>query len=1115
MKIVVTDNLAVAAEDGRPAAALEVSPESLQFKGDTEGKVSATEKEIRVSLRVGGNDSLAVLNSIDAVTPEGISFETRHTTTTTSGSGAPSSLGTLRYRIGLISDPHYNVDGDDTEFAGDIENAMEYFNSLSGMAFVACCGDMCEGNNEDLVMFTRLWTNKAKVLNGGSWPSGGKTAFQLARSGTLPKANMRLLCCMGNHDVRQVLGQSSLGYNDCRTANKWGSIARLKYLVSENPAKWETTWEDNGSKPGLTAADSWTNESGNSVNRDNTIAELREMIGDHYDDDIYFLGFDDIWAAGQGWGTYNRLESQNGGWEYRGGRSKTSFYYVKGSDVFIFLSADYGKDPNTNEFWRFDHAVNLLDTSDTYFQQVESYVTTQESALHDPNPYSRAAEYGFNYQFYDCRALLWLEKVIREQTAAGKRIFVFTHHFFPNKAGNGKSGEHVSGGTGYYNSANSIRPHQSPMTYGASCGSYNLCGVQFHFLNVLNRKYPKAVWFTGHSHFIWDDKAYDPFLNFCNKEFDYKKPTASDSGTNYNGKSTVPAFYTRTSDESIATTAWNVHLPSLSRPKTLSTGVETRKGSWSQGAVMEVYDSYVKIIGLSFKDDGSGSSYRSTPRVVTTLIVRTSDGTGWVDGGSTTTTTTTTETPLSINGTEATGIITAEGDMDEVEGEITITATGTFEGERYTAKKAVPVTVIPAQPGGGNGADAISYSIIFDSFSALYNVQTRSFRCTFVCHVVKTVGSGNGSVFTGGTIQVRRDTSSSWSTAGESGTSFDDDGMFDGITMQSAPGSMLFRFTLGGNVLATAAMPVSITGESGTLGKMCVLAGTYVNKEYKSNDLQTVAVEYGEASNGQAELYLLTASTNKGGNGRLYPPLDANGNLNSAYWTKGLNAYNLIRAKYFFAEFAKLGSGIVCGDWLISQQGTKNGSWSEDYDKFDPAFPNVSQSGSHTVNGTTWTGYNFVPQYAVDLLTGRTYMNAAFIRGNIYKPYTRITNRNFSSFVRDGKFVLPDTGQSIQLEYIPNSYASSNGFYEIEMPYIERKDLGCELDLLNISGKAVRIFSSVVGYISNDGPSPSGRTLFISHGGFARFKVIEIEGEIRWILLDRGSVIFSGGYSVG
>lgn len=242
MKLVVTDNLAVAAEDGRPAAALEVSPESLQFKGDTEGKVSATEKEIRVSLRVGGRESLAVLNSINADTPEGISFETRHTTTTTSGSGAPSSLGTLRYRIGLISDPHYNVDGDDTEFAGDIENAMEYFNSLSGMAFIACCGDMCEGNNEDLVMFTRLWTNKAKVLNGGSWPSGGKTGFQLARSGTLPKPSMRLLCCMGNHDVRQVLGQSSLGYNDCRTANKWGSIARLKFLVSENPAKWETTW---------------------------------------------------------------------------------------------------------------------------------------------------------------------------------------------------------------------------------------------------------------------------------------------------------------------------------------------------------------------------------------------------------------------------------------------------------------------------------------------------------------------------------------------------------------------------------------------------------------------------------------------------------------------------------------------------------------------------------------------------------------------------------------------------------------------------------------------------------------------------------------------------------
>ena len=1121
MKMTVTDTLEMAAEDGKPAAALEISPETLVFKGDVNGRVPATEKELHVRMRVGGSDRYAVLTHVevnDNTRPSGIVFETRQTVTTTSNS-APSSLGTLRYRVGLISDPHYNVDGDDTEFSDDIENAMTYFNSLGSMAFVACCGDMCEGNNEDMVMFTRLWANKAKVLNGGSWPSGGKTGFQLIKTGTLPKSNMRLLCCMGNHDVRQVMGQTSNAYNDPRTANKWTSIARLKYNPSQdNLSYFETTWEDEGQKPGLTAADSWNNEFGNSTNRDLSVGELREYIGDNGDDDIWFLGFDDIWAPNAGWGTYNRLNAaNNNGWSTRSIRSKTSFYYVKDNDVFVFLSADYGTDPNIDQCWRFDHAINLLDTSNTYFQQVENYVITQENSLNDPNKYSRASEYGFNYQFYDCRALLWLEKIIREQTDAGKRIFVFSHHYFPHKAGNGRSSEHTDGGTGYYCSQNHIRPHQNPMSDGWKCGSYDLCGVQFHFLNVLNRKYPKTVWFSGHSHFIWDDKTYDTFLNFCNKDFDYKKPTANDSGTNYNGQGSVPAFYTRTSDDPVATTAWNVHLPSLSRPKTLSTGVETRKGSWSQGAVMEVYDNYVKIIGLSFKDDGSGSSYRSTPRVVTSLIIRKSDGAGWVDGGTTTTATARTLTPLTIDGTEAVGTITSEGEMNEVEGVLTVNATGTFDGESYSAEKSVPVTVIPAQSGGESGAAAVVYSIIFDSFSALYNVQTKSFRCSFGCHVLKTVGSGQGSIFSGGSVQFKPDTRSSWSNAGEdSQGNYDDDTLFDGVTMASAPGSVFFRFMIGGTVYASAAMPVSITGESGTLGKFCVPAGTFrEGTEYKSNELQTVFVEYGDPNNGQVEIFVLNASTNKGSGGRLYPPLDANGNLNSAYWTRGLNAYNLIRAQYLFADFAKLGSGVVCGDWLISKQGTVNGVWSEAYTKFDPALPNVSQNGSHTVNGVTWSGYNFIPQYAVDLLTGRTYQNDAYIRGNIFKPYTRITSSNFSSYVRDSAFVLPGTGQSVQLEYIPNSYANSNGNYSFDLPYLEERNLGCEFDLLNLSGKSIKIYGRIIGSISAGGIAGPGTTLTINHGGFAKFKAVKLDEGARWILLDRGSVLFSGNYAIG
>jgi len=726
MEKVITNKFCVTSvydgEDGRDAAALEISPNPIVFNGDSNGAVSrgGTATPVTVQMRVGGGSPVQLRDIVAVTTPPGVEFRT-YSSGSSQGGAAPSNLGTLRYRVGLISDPHYNAEGDDTEFAGDIENAMDYFDSLASMAFSCCCGDVCDTMNEDLVMFTRLWANKAKCLNGAGWPSGGKTGFQLIRpqGGIMPKPSMRLMTCLGNHDVRQVFGQTSNGYNDPRTGNKWNGVARLKYLPDSTQPTWVTTWEDEGQRPGLTASDQWTNEYNNPTNRDYSVENLKEYIGEGNagESDIYFLGYDDIWNPGAGWGIYNSVTAASGGWSIRSMRSKMNFYHVKGSDLFVFISADYGTDPNVDQCWRFDHAINLLDMNDAYAQQVESYVIQQENALGDPNKYSRAAEYGFNYQIYDCRALLFLKKVL-EDNYASKRIFVFSHHYFPHKAGNGKSNAHVDGGTGYYCSKDHVRPFQSPMDYGSQCGSYDLCGVQFHFLNVLNRLYPKAVWFTGHSHFIWQDKDSDPFMNFCDGDFDYKKPTANDSATNYNGSSGVPAFYTRTSDDRVAKTAWNVHLPSLSRPKTLSTGQEMRKGNWSQGAVMEVYDDYVKIIGLSFKDDGSGGGYYGhtdgsgkfvpEPREITNLIVRKSDGKGWVDGYEQESASSYTDTPLVISGDTAAGTITAEGARDAVEGLLTVTLRDVSGNE---ASGSATVTV-HADTGGQAGPPGAEYKVL-------------------------------------------------------------------------------------------------------------------------------------------------------------------------------------------------------------------------------------------------------------------------------------------------------------------------------------------------------------------------------------------------------------------
>lgn len=108
-------------------------------------------------------------------------------------------------------------------------------------------------------------------------------------------------------------------------------------------------------------------------------------------------------------------------------------------------------------------------------------------------------------------------------------------------------------------------------------------------------------------------------------------------------------------------------------------------------------------------------------------------------------------------------------------------------------------------------------------------------------------------------------------------------------------------------------------------------------------------------------------------------------------------------AKAFFGDYAQFGSFIINGDWMLSTNGTINGTAYNDgatyggaaaYTRFDPSYPNTSVSGSHTApNGAAFTGYNFVPNFAVDGLTGKTYQNDAVIRGKVYATDGEFTGK--------------------------------------------------------------------------------------------------------------------------
>lgn len=150
-----------------------------------------------------------------------------------------------------------------------------------------------------------------------------------------------------------------------------------------------------------------------------------------------------------------------------------------------------------NSALRGTKALLKLTTDMPYMQEVMDYVGT--NSLNDKSNY--------DVKIYDNASLLWLKNLI--ETHPNKRIFIFTHQFFPQKAGG-------NFGYGYSYCNDNWRISSS------EC--YCLSGIQFEFLNKLNNTYKNTIWFTGHSHYDYDSQITDRYVMICNKDFAIYKP---------------------------------------------------------------------------------------------------------------------------------------------------------------------------------------------------------------------------------------------------------------------------------------------------------------------------------------------------------------------------------------------------------------------------------------------------------------------------------------------------------------------------------------------------------------------------------------------------------------
>lgn len=150
------------------------------------------------------------------------------------------------------------------------------------------------------------------------------------------------------------------------------------------------------------------------------------------------------------------------------------------------------------------------------------------------------------YAAYHSSSLEWL--IDRLEQYDGERCFIFTHPFFPDRAGNFME----------------IYP------------TYNwLHDPQLTELQKICDKYKRTIWFSGHSHWKWELQNGEDKANIY-RSYDENGEPAS---------------------------GWCVHIPSCAHPIT-SDGISTREGKplESEGAIMYVYEDRVDIQGIDLKN---------------------------------------------------------------------------------------------------------------------------------------------------------------------------------------------------------------------------------------------------------------------------------------------------------------------------------------------------------------------------------------------------------------------------------------------------------------------------------------------------------------------------------
>lgn len=536
-----------------------------------------------VSIGDKGRPDLGMTNNIGQVWCP-VVVEADQTTQTPPDSGgeadATVDLGKYLYSIMLLSDSHVSKDSDEWWDEADFRRCMDMAVADTNIKAIMGSGDLIESGSP----------------KKGTPEDDSKDFRELYDVPYWQTAGLRLFSPMGNHDFYGTFesraGDTITGAKNTETT--FGYNASVAQRIGKI---WPTDGGINGIVPG----------------RGRIVFELE--AGKHTvqgQADMSFFAYNayvDLYAKAAGYTasvwdtnkggiadaairTTKNYVSENwaacrdnlSGWKDSGlhGRnaySKLSYWLKKDNDIFIFLSVDYGNDVwPINGDWhdRMIHARTILNLNadDPYVKRMKEYVSDTS--------YDKADE-PYNYQYYSVNSLIWLKEIIENNT--DKKIYIFTHHFIPNRAGNGV-GLPCYGDWQYAD----IHPsdEKDPKEGGIyPLGSNALTGIQYWFFDKLLNSHKNVILFSGHSHISFSSGA-----NFDNHDYFIRLPIERDQ-----------YVYTKISETPKKESAWTVSLPSMSKPRNIIDGQSVRRYEDAEMAVMEIYERGVKIKGYKVREN--------------------------------------------------------------------------------------------------------------------------------------------------------------------------------------------------------------------------------------------------------------------------------------------------------------------------------------------------------------------------------------------------------------------------------------------------------------------------------------------------------------------------------